>query len=275
MSLSTQIADDNRPQPFNPDPTPLRACNKVPEVTASFWAIKIMATTVGETGADYLIFKLGLGLPMTSLLMAAVLVAILIVQFRTARYTPWVYWLAVTMISIVGTLLTDSLSDRFGVPLPLSTGLFILALIAVFAIWYAREGTLSIHAVDSPAREGFYWLAVLFTFALGTAAGDLLAERMGLGYLPSILLFAAAIVVVVGLWRAHIIGPVAAFWFAYILTRPLGASFGDFLSQPIANSGLGLGTTNTSLIFLAIILGLVGYLSLTGAGQNDARRERV
>ncbi|AGT08917.1 COG4705 family protein [Paracoccus aminophilus] len=252
--------------------TPQIRFNKVPEVTPYFWAIKIMATTVGETGADYLIFKMGLGLQMTSILMAVVLVAILIWQFRTDRYTPWVYWLAVTMISVVGTLITDSLSDGYGVPLGVSTAVFIVALIMTFAVWYLREHTLSIHSIDTPAREGFYWLAVLFTFALGTAAGDLLAERLGLGYLPSTFLFGAAILVVIGLWRAGIIGAVTAFWLAYILTRPLGASFGDFLSQPLPNGGLGLGTTTTSLVFLGVILALVGYLTLSGVDREDNAR---
>jgi len=242
--------------------------NKVPEVTASFWAIKVMATTVGETGADYLIFKMGLGLPMTSILMTVVLAVILFWQMRSDRYTPWIYWLAVTMISIVGTLITDSLTDTYGVPLQLSSIVFILALIATFAIWYSREHTLSIHSIDTLPREGFYWLAVLITFALGTATGDLLAEQLGLGYFASALLFGAAILVVVGLWRARFIGPVTAFWLAYILTRPLGASLGDLLSQPVANGGLGLGTTNTSLVFLAVILVLVVYLTLAATGKS-------
>ena len=142
------------------------------------WIAKV---PVGETGADYLIFQWGLGLPATSALMSVVLVAILWLQFRQDRYRPWVYWLAVTMVSVVGTLITDSLVDTYGVPLPLTTVVFAVALIATFAIWYGREGTLSIHAIDTPPREGFYWLAILFTFALGTAAGDLMAERLGLG----------------------------------------------------------------------------------------------
>lgn len=237
--------------------------NKVLEVTASFWAIKIMATTVGETGADYLIFKLGLGLPLTSILMAAVLAVVLFMQMRTDRYTPWIYWLAVTMISIVGTLITDSLTDTYNVPLQLSTVLFVGALIATFIIWYLRERTLSIHSIDTPVREAYYWLAVLCTFALGTAAGDLPAEQLGLGYLTSAFLFGGAILLVVGLWRSNIIGAVTAFWLAYILTRPLGASLGDLLSQPVANGGLGLGTTDTSLVFLAVILGLVVYLTVS------------
>lgn len=248
------------------------AFNKVPEVTAFFWAIKIMATTVGETGADFLIFNMRLGLPLTSLLMSLVLAAILVLQFRTDRYQPWVYWPTVTMISVVGTLITDSLVDTYGVPLELTTAVFSVLLIATFAIWYAREKTLSIHAIDTPAREGFYWLAILFTFALGTAAGDLMAERIGLGYLPSTLIFAAGIGAIYALWREGKIGTVTAFWIAYILTRPLGASFGDFLSQPVANGGLGLGTPITSLVFLAVIIGLVGYLGLSKVDLENSRR---
>ena len=253
-------------------PTLRDTFNKVPEVTAFFWVIKIMATTVGETGADFLIFNMKLGLPMTSLLMSLVLAAILVAQFRTDRYQPWVYWPTVTMISVVGTLITDSLVDTYGVPLALTTAVFSVLLIATFAIWYARKRTLSIHSIDTPAREGFYWLAILFTFALGTAAGDLMAERIGLGYLPSTMLFAIGIGAIYALWRAGQLGAVTAFWIAYILTRPLGASFGDFLSQPVANGGLGLGTTITSLVFLAVILGLVGYLGFSKVDLEKSRR---
>ena len=253
-------------------PTLRDTFNKVPEVTAFFWVIKIMATTVGETGADFLIFNMKLGLPMTSLLMSLVLAAILVAQFRTDRYQPWVYWPTVTMISVVGTLITDSLVDTYGVPLALTTAVFSVLLIATFAIWYARKRTLSIHSIDTPAREGFYWLAILFTFALGTAAGDLMAERIGLGYLPSTKLFAIGIGAIYALWRAGQLGAVTAFWIAYILTRPLGASFGDFLSQPVANGGLGLGTTITSLVFLAVILGLVGYLGFSKVDLEKSRR---
>lgn len=255
-----------------PAPISRTAFNKVPEVTAVFWAIKIMATTVGETGADYLNFNMGLGLPATSLLMAAALAIGLGVQFRTDRYQPWVYWPVVTLISVVGTLITDSLVDTYGVALTTTTAVFAAALIATFAIWHRRERTLSIHAIDTPAREGFYWLAILFTFALGTAAGDLMAERLGLGYLPSTLLFAAGIAAVFLAWRTGLVGAVAGFWIAYVLTRPLGASFGDFLSQPITNGGLGLGTVTTSWVFLAAILGLVGWLAVSRADLEPSRR---
>ncbi|MFD1797371.1 hypothetical protein FQV27_10420 [Paracoccus aurantiacus] len=255
-----------------PTPPLSGAFNKVPEVTAFFWIIKIMATTVGETGADFLIFNMKLGLPMTSVLMSIVLIAILVAQFRADRYRAWIYWPTVTMISVVGTLITDSLVDTYGVPLEVTTAVFAVLLTATFAIWYAREKTLSIHAIDTPSREGFYWLAILFTFALGTAAGDLMAERIGLGYLPSTAVFAAGILLIFALWRSGHLGAVTAFWIAYILTRPLGASFGDFLSQPVANGGLGLGTTVTSIAFLAIILGLVGYLGLSKVDLEQSRR---
>lgn len=247
--------------------------NKVPEVTAFFWAIKIMATTVGETGADFLIFNMRMGLPLTSVLMSVVLIAALALQFRTDRYQPWVYWPTVTLISVVGTLITDSLVDTYGVPLGMTTLVFSILLIATFAIWYRREGTLSIHAIDSPAREGFYWLAILLTFALGTAAGDLLAERVGLGYLVSTCVFAMGIAAIYALWRLNAIGSVLAFWIAYILTRPLGASFGDFLSQPVSRGGLGLGTVVTSFAFVALILGLVAYLAATGRDLEKSRRD--
>lgn len=255
-----------------PLPTAQGIFNKVPEVTAFFWAIKIMATTVGETGADYLIFKAGLGLPLTSVLMSAVLVIVLGLQFRTDRYRPWVYWPVVTMVSVVGTLMTDSLVDTYGVALTTTTAVFAVALAATFAIWYAREHTLSIHTINTPKREGFCWLAILLTFALGTAAGDLMAERLGLGYLPSALLFGTGIAAVWAAWQAGVIGPVAGFWAAYILTRPLGASLGDFLSQPVANGGLGLGTSLTSWVFLAAILALVSWLSISRADLETARR---
>jgi len=170
--------------------------NKVPEVTVYFWLIKVLCTTVGETAADLLNEKLGLGLTGVSLLMSVLLAAVLVVQFRTTAYRPGVYWLAVALISIVGTLISDNLTDNLGVPLTTSTTVFAIVLTLVFAVWYRRERTLSMHSIDTPSRESFYWLAVLFTFALGTAAGDLVAERMDLGYWVSAVLFAQAIAAV-------------------------------------------------------------------------------
>ncbi|MFE9067065.1 hypothetical protein [Streptomyces violaceusniger] len=237
--------------------------NKVPEVTVYFWVIKVLCTTVGETAADMLNEKLGLGLTGVSLLMSVVLAVVLVVQFRTAAYRPGVYWLAVALISIVGTLISDNLTDNMGVPLTTSTTVFAVVLAIVFIVWYRRERTLSIHSVDSLSRESFYWLAVLFTFALGTAAGDLVAERMDLGYWLSAVLFALVIVAVAVARFTLDLNAVWSFWIAYVLTRPLGASVGDYLSQPTGAGGLGLGTVVTSVLFLAVILGLVAYLAVT------------
>ena len=237
--------------------------NKVPEITLYFWIIKVLCTTVGETGADYLNETLGFGLTKTTLLAAVVLVAALVLQFWVRRYVPWIYWVSVVLISIVGTLITDNLTDNFGVSLVTTTIVFSVVLALVFAAWYASERTLSIHTIVTTRREGFYWLTVLFTFALGTAAGDLTAERLAVGYWKSALLFAALIGIVYALHLKVGLNAILAFWIAYILTRPLGASIGDYLSQPKADGGLGLGTTVTSVIFLLTILTVVVYLSLT------------
>ena len=237
--------------------------NKVPEVTLFFWIIKIMATTVGETAADFLNVNLGFGLGGTSLVMGGLLVAALFAQLRACRYIPSIYWVSVVLISVFGTLVTDNLVDNFGVSLQTTTVIFSLALLATFSAWYLSEKTLSIHSIFTTRRELFYWAAILFTFALGTAAGDLAAEGLQLGYATSAVLFGAAIAVVTIAHYALGLNPVLAFWIAYILTRPFGASCGDLLSQPLANGGLGLGTVGTSAIFLVTILGLVGYLSTT------------
>lgn len=246
--------------------------NKVPEVTAYFWVIKILCTTVGETAADLLNEKLGLGLTGVSLLMSVFLVAVLVAQFRTRAYRPGVYWLAVALISIVGTLISDNLTDNLGVPLETSTIAFAVALVVVFVAWYRSERTLSIHHVDTTRRESFYWLAVLFTFALGTAAGDLVAERMDLGYWVSAGLFALAIAAVAVAHFALGLDAVWSFWIAYILTRPLGASVGDYLSQPTSDGGLGLGTVITSVLFLTVVLGLVVFLTVTRRDVSDPER---
>ena len=231
--------------------------NKVPLVTLYFWVIKIMATTVGETAADFLNTRLNLGLSNTSIVMGALLIAALVLQFRKDRYVPWIYWVSVVLISVVGTLITDNLTDHFGIPLQQTATIFALALAATFAIWYAVEKTLSIHTIFTTRRELFYWAAILFTFALGTAAGDLLAEQLKLGYLHSAGVFGAGIALTFAAYRLVNLNAVAAFWIAYILTRPFGASFGDLLSQPASNGGLGLGTVGTSALFLVVILGLV------------------
>jgi uncharacterized membrane-anchored protein len=244
--------------------------NRVPEVTFAFWVIKILSTTTGETAADYLNDTLGLGLTITSWVMTGLLVVALVVQFATKRYTSGIYWTVVVLISIVGTLLTDNLTDVFGVPLWLSSVAFSALLAATFGIWYARERTLSIHTIFSRRREAFYWVAVLLTFALGTAAGDLITEGFGLGYLFGTILFAALIGIIALARFRFRVNVVFCFWAAYILTRPLGASLGDLLSQAPADGGLGLGTTATSLVFLAVIIGFATYLGVTVGRQRLA-----
>ena len=246
--------------------------NKVPEVTLYFWVIKIMCTTVGETAADYLNENLGFGLTKTTYVTGALLAVLLLWQFRLRRYVPAVYWSVVVVISVFGTLITDNMTDRYNVPLTTSTIGFAIVLAAVFATWFAVERTLSIHTIFTTRREGFYWLAILFTFALGTAAGDLSAEKLSLGYGVSILIFGAMIVAVAIGHYAFKLNAVLAFWLAYILTRPLGASIGDWMSQHSKKyGGLGLGTTGTSYIFLGCILLLVTYLSLTRRDATEPR----
>jgi uncharacterized membrane-anchored protein len=237
--------------------------NKVPEVTIFFWIIKVMATTVGETAADLLNTNLNLGLTVTSIVMAGLLLITLFFQFKSKKYVPGIYWLAVVLISVVGTLITDNLVDNFGVPLETTTIISAVALTVSFAVWYASEKTLSVHTIHTTKREAFYWLVILFTFALGTAAGDLIAEGLNLGYGLSVVLFAAFIGVVVFAHFQFKLNSVLSFWIAYILTRPLGASLGDLLSQPTDVGGLNLGTVGTSAIFLTTILIVVIYLTRT------------
>ena len=242
--------------------------NKVPEITIFFWIVKIMATTVGETAADFLNFNLNFGLTLTTIIMSCFLLIALIIQFRSRKYVPSIYWIAVVIISIVGTLITDNLVDNFGVALETTTIIFTIVVIVIFAVWYASERTLSIHSIYTTKREAFYWLAILFTFALGTAAGDLTAESLNLGYFNSALLFATLIGIVTIAYYRFKLNSVLAFWIAYILTRPLGASLGDFLSQPLDAGGLALGTVETSAIFLITIFGVVIYLTITRRDQS-------
>jgi uncharacterized membrane-anchored protein len=244
--------------------------NKVPEITLYFWVIKVLCTTVGETASDYLSTNFSLGLTRTTYITGSALIAALVFQFRARRYVPSIYWLSVVLISVVGTQITDNLTDNFGISLVTTTVVFSVVLAAVFAVWYASERTLSIHTIYSTRREAFYWLAILFTFALGTAAGDLAAERLSLGYWVSALIFAGAIGAIAFGHYALRLNAVAAFWLAYILTRPLGASLGDYLSQARKVGGIGLGTTATSGIFLGTILLVVVYLTLTRKDASPA-----
>lgn len=240
---------------------------KVPAVTSFFWLIKVLATTVGETFADFINTNLNLGLSGTSAVMGTALLITLVVQFSVRRYVPFIYWLNIVLVSVAGTLITDNLTDNLGVPLWASSVIFGLLLSATFLLWFRQERTLAMKSISSAKREAFYWLAILLTFALGTATGDWLAEAVGLGYGLSAFAYFAGIGLTALLWKRKLIGEITAFWIAYILTRPLGASIGDLLAQTHKAGGLGLGTTTTSVIFLIAILASVSYLSVTKIDQ--------
>ena len=244
--------------------------NRVPEVTLAFWVIKIMSTTVGETGADFLAVNAGLGQGVTRAIMGVLLVIALVVQLRMRRYTPWIYWLTVVLVSVVGTLITDLLTDGLGVSLYVSTFAFALALAGIFSVWYWMEKSLSIHQIVTRRRELFYWAAILCTFALGTAAGDLATEALGLGFTWGVVAFGVLIAATYGAWRigGH---AVLTFWVAYILTRPFGAALGDLLTQSRTYGGLGLGAMWTSALFLAVIALLVGIAQYKAPRKSRAQ----
>jgi uncharacterized membrane-anchored protein len=243
--------------------------NKVPEVTLLFWVVKILSTTVGETAADFLADNVGLGLTLTSVIMAALLATVLVVQFRTGRYVPAVYWLAVVLISVVGTLISDNLVDNLGVSLWTTTVVFAIALAATFIAWYRSERTLSIHTIVTRRRESFYWLAILFTFALGTSAGDLVSEELGLGYATAATIFVVLLAAVTLAYYAGV-NAVLTFWTAYVLTRPFGASIGDLLTADPSEGGFGLGTNTVSGVFLVVILAAVGWFTLQDRRPDGA-----
>lgn len=241
---------------------------RVPEITFIFWVLKIMSTTVGETGADFLSYNLGLGLDITSLIMGGFLVASLFMQFKLKRYVPVSYWTVVILMSIVGTLITDMLVDDLGVSLVTLSIVFTIAMLAGFVMWYKSEKTLSIHSIDTPKREMFYWIIILLAFALGTGVGDLISEGLQLGYGVALLIFAASIAIVAFGFYGLKMNSVLAFWIAFILTRPLGASLGDFIIKPIAEGGLGLGMTTVNVLFLFVIVGLIAELSINKSGSE-------
>jgi uncharacterized membrane-anchored protein len=244
--------------------------NKVPEVTLSFWIIKIMSTTVGETGADFLAVNAGLGQGVTRAMMGALLAVALFMQLRTRRYTPWIYWLTVVLVSVVGTLITDLLTDGLGVSLYVSTSVFAMALAGIFAVWYWVERTLSIHEVFTRRRELFYWSAILCTFALGTASGDLATEALCLGFTWGAVSFGALIAITYAVWRAGG-NAVLTFWIGYILTRPFGAALGDLLTQAKTYGGLGMGAMWTSALFLTVIVILVVFAQFNIGSSKDTQ----
>lgn len=231
---------------------------RVPEVTLLFWIVKTLSTTVGETGADFLVFDLNLGMPIVAAIMSGAMVILLYFQFAKFKtYIPVVYWSIVILMSINGTLITDILVDNFGVSLETLTVVFTLAMLAGFGLWYKNEKTLSIHSIDTGKREAYYWLVILLAFALGTGVGDLLSEALALGYATALGIFAGAIAIVAMWYFLFGLNAVLAFWIAYVLTRPLGASLGDFMIKPVADGGLGIGMMSVNVAFLASIILIV------------------
>jgi uncharacterized membrane-anchored protein len=235
---------------------------KVPQVTLIFWVIKILSTGMGETTSDYLVRTID---PVVAVMLGGVcFVAALILQLAVRRYVPWIYWLAVVMVAIFGTMVADVLHIVFHVPYVVSSVFFAIALTIVFAVWYLTEKTLSIHTITTRRRELFYWATVITTFALGTAVGDMTATTLGLGYFASGVLFAVLFALpALGYWLFGL-NEIFAFWFAYIMTRPLGASFADWLGRPVSAGGVGIGTGTVSLALAAVIALLVGYLTVAG-----------
>jgi uncharacterized membrane-anchored protein len=233
---------------------------RVAEVTVLFWVIKALSTAVGESTSDYLVHTIA---PVVAVLIGFVaFAAALVLQLRTGRYVPWTYWLTVVMVGTFGTMAADVVHVAFGVPYAASSVFYGVILAAVFVVWWRTERTLSIHSIDTARRELFYWAAVVATFAMGTAVGDFTAYTLGFGYGPSILLFAALMVIPVVGWRLSWWSPVFCFWFAYVLTRPFGASVADWLGKPVAAGGRGLGAGPVSLAFAAAIVVLVGVITV-------------
>ncbi|MEO6348675.1 MAG: hypothetical protein ABIO60_12280 [Aquaticitalea sp.] len=243
--------------------------NRVAKLGILFWVIKILSTTVGETAADYIAVNLKLGLPMTAILMGVLTLIVVIWNFRQKKYYPPSYWLLIVMMSIEGTLITDFLVDNLGVSLLILDVIFAIAMVIVFAFWYKREKTLSIHSINNDARERFYWIIVLTTFALGTGVGDTVSEYLNVGYLYSLLIFGAIFIAAGLLYYTKIINAVWAFWIAFIVTRPIGASLGDLFIQSPKDGGLGISITTINVVFFIIIIASVVYLTLKPFKENE------
>lgn len=241
---------------------------RVPEITAAFWIIKGLSTAMGESASDYLVNAMA---PQLAVVLGfAGFVLALVWQYRTRRYRAWTYWFAVVMVGVFGTMAADVLHVALGVPYPVSSLLYAVTLAAVFISWRGTERTLSIHSIDTPRRESFYWAAVVATFAMGTALGDLTANSMHLGYFPSAALFAGLILIPALGYRFLRWNPILSFWAAYVITRPLGASVADGLGKPKHVSGMGFGDGPVMLVLGALIVGMVAYLAIT---RVDVQRE--
>ncbi len=259
--MSRSTSDDSRRRPTTPR-------LRVPEIAAMFWVIKSLTTAMGESTSDYLVHTLH-PVPAVLIGLLGFLVA-LPLQFAMRRYVAWTYWFAVAMVGVFGTMAADVLHVGFGVPYAVSTALCAAALTVVFVTWQRTEGTLSIHSINTTRREAFYWATVVSTFALGTAAGDLTATTLGLGYFGSMVLFALVMVIPIVGYRRFRWSPVLSFWFAYVVTRPVGASFADWLGKPVSSGGLGLGAGRVALALSLAIVGCVTYLAVTRQDVQDA-----
>jgi uncharacterized membrane-anchored protein len=247
----------------------LRAVRKVPEITAYFWIIKLLSTAMGESTSDYLVFQIN---PYVAVILGCIGLAVaLILQLLVRRYVAWIYWLAVVMVAVFGTMVADVTHVVLHIPYLVSTVCFASALAIIFVTWYGSEKTLSIHTIYSGRRELFYWATVIATFALGTAAGDLTASTLGLGYFPSFVLFAVLFALPALAYWLFGLNEIAAFWFAYIVTRPLGASFADWLGKPYLG-GLGLSDAKVAPVLTILIIGFVGYLTLTRKDMKDEQQ---
>ncbi|MHB8619934.1 MAG: COG4705 family protein [Chloroflexota bacterium] len=248
------------------------AVRKVPEVTAYFWIVKLLTTAMGESTSDYLVYQIN---PYIAVVLACVgLVAALALQLRVRGYVAWVYWLAVAMVAVFGTMAADVMHVVLGIPYLVSTVFFASALVIVFAAWYASERTLSIHTIYVGRRELFYWATVMATFALGTAAGDMTASTAGLGYFPAVVLFAVLIAIpALAYWLVDL-NEVATFWFAYVMTRPLGASVADWTGKPYLG-GLGLGDGKVAVVLAVLIVGFVAYLTVSRVDIGAEPRVRA
>lgn len=249
--------------------TTTKLLRKVPEVTVIFWVAKLLTTAMGESISDWLVNKIN---PYVAVMGGAVALAIaLSLQFYARKYVAWVYWLAAAMVAVFGTMAADAVHKQLGVPYALSSAVFAIALVVIFAAWHKSEGTLSIHTITTRRREVFYWLTVMATFALGTATGDLTAYTFGLGYFGSALLFIGIILIpALGFWFFGL-NEVAAFWAAYIITRPLGASFADWFGKPHSTTGLGFGDGIVSFVLFILLACVIGYMTLD---RSEARHEQ-
>ncbi len=259
----------NTLQQTQPIPLLKRVMRKVPEVTIYFWIIKLLTTAMGESTSDYLVYHIN---PYFAVAFGGIgLIASLVLQLLVRRYVAWIYWLAVVMVAIFGTMAADVMHVVLGIPYYVSTVFFAVMLAVIFILWYRSEKTLSIHSINTPRRELFYWATVIATFALGTAAGDLTAATFGLGYFTSGVLFAILFAAPALAYRLFGLNEIAAFWFAYIMTRPLGASFADWFGKPILG-GLGLSDEKVALVLTILIIGFVAYLTITRKDIKDDQR---